>query len=297
MTTPVSSSAAAAASLATASEAPSTSIALKIRTLDQKTYPIVVPTDASVPQLKEAVASETGVVLARQRLIFRGKVLKNDQSIAAYALEDGHVLHLVVRAEDAPADQPDQQGQQQQQQQQQPSATTRNRSAAPRNNDEPDPTLGGSPHQRVVMGATIAVPDDMPMPFLNSVIANFVNSMGSAAAGVVGGAEPDQQRTQRNREMLRRLRRARQGAENAAGERAGGSRRRGREGSGVGDAGGTAAEAMSFSSSLSGNMLRDSAESQLRRLETSLSNSGTYLLALSGLLQNDSWWFCRLRSP
>ncbi|EGZ27952.1 hypothetical protein PHYSODRAFT_469177, partial [Phytophthora sojae] len=68
---------------------------LKVRTLDQKTYPITIRAAASVPQLKELVAVETGVTLARQRLIYRGRVLKNDQMLAAYSLEDGHVLHLV----------------------------------------------------------------------------------------------------------------------------------------------------------------------------------------------------------
>ncbi|KAL7691549.1 putative Ubiquitin domain-containing protein [Plasmopara halstedii] len=73
-------------------------LSLKIRTLDQKTYPITICAAASVPQLKEVVAVETGVTLARQRLIYRGRVLKNDQTLAAYSLENGHVLHLVVRA-------------------------------------------------------------------------------------------------------------------------------------------------------------------------------------------------------
>ncbi|KAG6609488.1 Ubiquitin-like protein, regulator of apoptosis [Phytophthora cinnamomi] len=78
--------------------AESARLSLKVRTLDQKTYPITVCAAASVPQLKELVAVETGVTLARQRLIYRGRVLKNDQMLAAYSLEDGHVLHLVVRA-------------------------------------------------------------------------------------------------------------------------------------------------------------------------------------------------------
>ncbi|OWZ24106.1 RxLR effector protein [Phytophthora megakarya] len=73
-------------------------LSLKVRTLDQKTYPISICAAASVPQLKELVEVETGVTLARQRLIYRGRVLKNDQTLAAYSLEDGHVLHLVVRA-------------------------------------------------------------------------------------------------------------------------------------------------------------------------------------------------------
>ncbi|CAH0519572.1 unnamed protein product [Peronospora belbahrii] len=78
-------------------------LSLKVRTLDQKTYSITVCAAASVPQLKEVVATETGITLARQRLIYRGRVLKNDQTLASYSLEDGHVLHLVVRAVPSPA--------------------------------------------------------------------------------------------------------------------------------------------------------------------------------------------------
>lgn len=77
-------------------------LSLKVRTLDQKTYPISICAAASVPQLKELVATETGITLARQRLIYRGRVLKNDQTLASYSLEDGHVLHLVVRAAPPP---------------------------------------------------------------------------------------------------------------------------------------------------------------------------------------------------
>ncbi|CAI5720561.1 hypothetical protein KXD40_002192 [Peronospora effusa] len=73
-------------------------LSLKVRTLDQKTYSITICAAASVPELKELVAVETGITLARQRLIYRGRVLKNDQTLASYSLEDGHVLHLVVRA-------------------------------------------------------------------------------------------------------------------------------------------------------------------------------------------------------
>uniref|UniRef100_M4B1B9 Ubiquitin-like domain-containing protein n=1 Tax=Hyaloperonospora arabidopsidis (strain Emoy2) TaxID=559515 RepID=M4B1B9_HYAAE len=81
----------------------SVQLALKVRTLDQKTYPITVCAAASVPQLKELVAMETGITLDRQRLIYRGRVLKNDRMLASYALEDGHVLHLVVRALPSPS--------------------------------------------------------------------------------------------------------------------------------------------------------------------------------------------------
>ncbi|KAL0372257.1 UNVERIFIED_CONTAM: Ubiquitin-like domain-containing protein CIP73 [Sesamum calycinum] len=50
-----------------------------------------------VPELKEQIASVTGVLSEQQRLICRGKVLKDDQLLSAYHVEDGHTLHLVVR--------------------------------------------------------------------------------------------------------------------------------------------------------------------------------------------------------
>ncbi|CAH1442657.1 unnamed protein product [Lactuca virosa] len=45
--------------------------------------------------LKEQIASVTGVLSEQQRLICRGKVLKDDQLLSAYHVEDGHTLHLV----------------------------------------------------------------------------------------------------------------------------------------------------------------------------------------------------------
>lgn len=50
-----------------------------------------------VPALKEQIASVTGVLSDQQRLICRGKVLKDDQLLSAYHVEDGHTLHLVAR--------------------------------------------------------------------------------------------------------------------------------------------------------------------------------------------------------
>uniref|UniRef100_A0A1D1YHX7 Large proline-rich protein BAG6 n=1 Tax=Anthurium amnicola TaxID=1678845 RepID=A0A1D1YHX7_9ARAE len=51
----------------------------------------------SVTALKEQVANVTGVLSEQQRLICRGKVLKDDQLLSAYNVEDGHTLYLVVR--------------------------------------------------------------------------------------------------------------------------------------------------------------------------------------------------------
>ncbi|KAI4337284.1 hypothetical protein L6164_015719 [Bauhinia variegata] len=74
-----------------------TTVEIKIKTLDSNTYTLRVDKCVPVPRLKEEVAIVTGVVSDRQRLICRGRVLKDDQLLSAYHVEDGHTLHLVVR--------------------------------------------------------------------------------------------------------------------------------------------------------------------------------------------------------
>ncbi|XP_021899208.1 large proline-rich protein bag6-A-like isoform X2 [Carica papaya] len=78
-------------------EGSETTIEIKIKTLDSQTYTLRVDKQVPVPALKEQIASVTGVVSEQQRLICRGKVLKDDQLLSAYHVEDGHTLHLVVR--------------------------------------------------------------------------------------------------------------------------------------------------------------------------------------------------------
>ena len=50
-----------------------------------------------VPALKEHIVFVTVVLSEQQRLICRGKVLKDDQLLSACHVEEGHTLHLVVR--------------------------------------------------------------------------------------------------------------------------------------------------------------------------------------------------------
>ncbi|KAK9279406.1 hypothetical protein L1049_013085 [Liquidambar formosana] len=72
-------------------------VEIKIKTLDSQTYTLRVDKYVPVPALKEQIATVTGVLSEQQRLICRGKVLKDDQLLSAYHVEDGHTLHLVVR--------------------------------------------------------------------------------------------------------------------------------------------------------------------------------------------------------
>uniref|UniRef100_A0A2N9FXD6 Ubiquitin-like domain-containing protein n=1 Tax=Fagus sylvatica TaxID=28930 RepID=A0A2N9FXD6_FAGSY len=72
-------------------------IEIKIKTLDSQTYTMRVDKQVPVPALKDQIATVTGVLSEQQRLICRGKVLKDDQLLSAYHVEDGHTLHMVVR--------------------------------------------------------------------------------------------------------------------------------------------------------------------------------------------------------
>ncbi|KAJ0950118.1 putative Ubiquitin-like domain-containing protein [Helianthus annuus] len=74
-----------------------TTVEIKIKTLDSQTYTMRVDKCVPVPALKEQIATVTGVLSDQQRLICRGKVLKDDQLLSAYHVEDGHTLHLVAR--------------------------------------------------------------------------------------------------------------------------------------------------------------------------------------------------------
>ncbi|KAG9128950.1 hypothetical protein Leryth_014718 [Lithospermum erythrorhizon] len=79
-----------------------TMVDIKIKTLDSQTYTLRVDKCVPVPALKEQIATVTGILSEQQRLICRGKVLKDDQLLSAYQVEDGHTLHLVVRQPIAP---------------------------------------------------------------------------------------------------------------------------------------------------------------------------------------------------
>ncbi|CAI0388685.1 unnamed protein product [Linum tenue] len=87
----------AAAVEAIPSQGSEPTIEIKIKTLDSQTYTLKVDKQMPVPALKEQIASVTGVLSEQQRLICRGRVLKDDQLLSAYHVEDGHTLHMVVR--------------------------------------------------------------------------------------------------------------------------------------------------------------------------------------------------------
>ncbi|XP_058725434.1 uncharacterized protein LOC131596708 isoform X2 [Vicia villosa] len=77
-------------------------VQLNIKTLDSRIYSFQVEKNMPVSLFKEKIASEIGVPVNQQRLIFRGKVLKDEHVLSEYHVENGHTLHLVERQPNPP---------------------------------------------------------------------------------------------------------------------------------------------------------------------------------------------------
>ncbi|KAH6792435.1 hypothetical protein C2S52_002912 [Perilla frutescens var. hirtella] len=148
-----------------AAECSETTVEIKIKTLDSQTFTLRVHKRVPVPELKEQIASVTGVLSEQQRLICRGKVLKDDQLLSAYHVEDGHTLHLVVRQPVAPL---------------------------PEQSDQPatDPTssTGQNPGGRISPGMVVGTfniseQGDGAFPDLNRIVSAVLNSFGVSRFG------------------------------------------------------------------------------------------------------------------
>lgn len=75
-------------------------LTLSVKMLDSTVHSVTVPSaNVLVSDLKRAVSEVAGVPADRQRLIFRGAVLKDEKTLAEYRMESGFVIHLVVSPE------------------------------------------------------------------------------------------------------------------------------------------------------------------------------------------------------
>ncbi|KAL8445826.1 hypothetical protein Emed_005382 [Eimeria media] len=128
-------------------------------------FSLDVEEDWSVRTLKEKCQEKTDIPVAAQRLIYKGRILKDDDLISSQGLKDGHIMHLVKSVAAAAATNTQQQPQQQQQQQQ-PAATPA--AAIP----TPSAAPGGGP------------PLDA---FLQSMLSGGMGGMGGGAP-MAGGA-------------------------------------------------------------------------------------------------------------
>ncbi|KAG7393440.1 hypothetical protein PHYPSEUDO_009644 [Phytophthora pseudosyringae] len=70
---------------------------LRLKTLDERVFDVEAASSMEVADFRAKVAAATAVPAPRQRLIYRGKLLKDGAALAAYDLQDGHTVHLVAK--------------------------------------------------------------------------------------------------------------------------------------------------------------------------------------------------------
>ncbi|XP_011041274.1 PREDICTED: large proline-rich protein BAG6-like isoform X2 [Populus euphratica] len=152
---------------------------ITIKTLNSQKFSFQVNKNMPVSVFKEKIANEIGVPVSQQRLIFRGRVLKDEHLLSEYQVENGHTLHLVARQPAQP----------------QPSAdtssgdTTRNNgnnasAGAPRNR------IGPISHSIVLGTFNVGDQGGGIVPDLNQAIGAVLNSFGiggQAATNSIGG--------------------------------------------------------------------------------------------------------------
>jgi ubiquilin len=80
-------------------------VTFKVKTSGDKTHTITMSESAKVLDLKTKLAGEEfeNVPVDRQRLIYSGRVMKNDDALSAYKIKAGNTVHMVKSAASNPA--------------------------------------------------------------------------------------------------------------------------------------------------------------------------------------------------
>ncbi|XP_074373008.1 uncharacterized protein LOC141713472 isoform X2 [Apium graveolens] len=156
-------------------------VELNIKTLDSQMHSFQVDKNIPVSVFKEKVASKTGVPVEQQRLIFRGKVLKDNHLLSEYQVDNGHTLHLVARQPSQP---------------QSSSGTSSGGTTTDGGNRGQETNATGVPRSRVgqvshsVLLGSFNVGDqlDNSVPDISRVIGAVLNSIGVGSQTAVNGS-------------------------------------------------------------------------------------------------------------
>nr|XP_043622612.1 ubiquitin-like domain-containing protein CIP73 [Erigeron canadensis] len=161
-----------------------TSVEINVMTLDSQLHSFNVDKNMQVSIFKDKIASEVALPVEQQRLIFRGKVLKDDDLLSEYHIENGHTLHVVAR----------------QPSEFQPSSGTPNVETTARSSyagQDVDitntyPQVGHVSHSVVLGTFGAGDQDDGGNPDISQVIGAVLNSFGLTGQAPLGGTSSAQ---------------------------------------------------------------------------------------------------------
>ncbi|KAJ1415735.1 ubiquitin-related domain-containing protein, partial [Ochromonadaceae sp. CCMP2298] len=74
------------------------SLTLTIKCSNADKATVVIDQSATVLELKEKIAESLTVAAAQQRLIYKGRVLKDDLTLEHYQIQNEHTVHMVKGA-------------------------------------------------------------------------------------------------------------------------------------------------------------------------------------------------------
>lgn len=87
----------------------SSAINIKVKTMDSHFVELTVMPSNSVVDVKKLLHEvgrahqKTGITIDKQRIVFRGRKLNDEETVTSIGLEEGFVLHLIAKLEHTPA--------------------------------------------------------------------------------------------------------------------------------------------------------------------------------------------------
>ncbi|GLT26895.1 hypothetical protein SLA2020_019350 [Shorea laevis] len=87
--------AAAAADEEVSESSASEAVTVNIRSSNGSKFSVKISLDSTVGSFKAVIAQNSDVPADQQRLIYKGRILKDDQTLQSYGLEADHTVHLV----------------------------------------------------------------------------------------------------------------------------------------------------------------------------------------------------------